>query len=539
MKRFKKITKILNKISFQHKTNFLIFLIAGGMLSIMLLAEISLFSLKYDFDMLYKKRTVPLVQLEEIKDLYKVNVYDTLFDLNQNIIKYPQAKEVISLAKQIIKKNWIKFNESLKNEPKPFFLFFTDIAQRYLFEKQNQENFKILQNSMLKNINKKMKEINNEINTILNIKKYHKTQNTTALLKKLYLNIGLSNIYLTNLINFDLKKAAFEKRRTSKIFYFTFAISLFFIVIIFIISILSSIFIMDNFKELHNSLEKKVDEKTKELQQLNKNLEIRVKKEVENNRKKDRIMFQQAKLASLGEMLQNIAHQWRQPLGSLSLIIQSFQTKNMVGKLTDEFIDQKVNDGLKIAENMSATIDDFRNFFNPDKTKKYFTIKECIEHSLELSKYLLEKKGIDVYLVSDKEMLVYSYFNELSHVFLNIIKNSEDALSKSNIMDKKIFIILKKSKEFAIISFIDNGGGIPEEIKNKIFEPYFTTKHKTSGTGVGLYMSKQIIEKHIHGVIRCENIKHKLGTHTMYNCAMFEIKIPLKELSAKSQELRA
>jgi len=138
---------------------------------------------------------------------------------------------------------------------------------------------------MLKNINKKMKEIDSEINTILAAKKQNKTQDITTLLKKLYLNIGLSNIYLTNLINFDLKKAALEKRRTSKVFYYTFAISLFFIVIIFIVSILSSVFIIDNFKELHNSLEKKVDEKTKELQQLNKNLEIRIKKEVENNRK--------------------------------------------------------------------------------------------------------------------------------------------------------------------------------------------------------------------------------------------------------------
>jgi len=535
MKRFKNVTKLLNKISFQHKTNFLIFLIAGGMLSIMILAELSLFSLKYDFDMLYKKRTVPLVQLEEIKDLYKVNIYDTLFDLKQGIIKYPQAKEVISLAKEIINKNWIKFNNSLKNKPKPFFYFFTNIAQKYLFEKQNQEDFKILQNSILKNINKKMREIDNEVNTILSIKKKNKNIDIKPLLKKLYLNIGLSNIYLTNLINFDLKKAALEKRKTSKVFYFTFEISLFFIVIIFIVSILSSIFVMDNFKELHNSLEHKVDEKTKELQKLNANLEIKIKKEVENNRKKDRIMFQQAKLASLGEMLQNIAHQWRQPLGSLSLIIQSFQTKNMVGKLTDEFIEQKVNDGLKIAENMSATIDDFRNFFNPDKIKKYFTIKECIEHSLELTKYLLEKKGINVYLISDKEMLVYSYFNELSHVFLNIIKNSEDALSKSGINDKKIFIISKKTKEFAIISFVDNAGGIPENIKNKIFEPYFTTKHKSSGTGIGLYMSKQIIEKHIQGTIKYETIKHKLGTSKLYNCAMFEIKIPLKPKDDKSE----
>ncbi len=528
MRRFKKITKLLNKISFQNKTNILIFLIAAGMLSILLLSEISLFSLKYDFDMLYKKRTVPLVQLEEIKDLYKVNIYDTLFDLQQNIIKYPQAKEVISLARQILKKNWAKFLESLKEEKKPFF-YFTYFAKKYLFEGENQNDFLILQNNMIKNINKKMKEIDEDVDKILQLYKNHKTKEAETLLKKLYLNIGLSNIYFTNLINFDLKKAAFEKRKTEKVFYFTFIVSIVFMASIFIISILFSIFLVDNFRELHNSLEKMVDEKTKELQKLNANLEKRIKKEVEDSRKKDRIMFQQAKLASLGEMLQNIAHQWRQPLGSLSLIIQSFQTKNMVGKLTDEFIEQKVKDGLKIAENMSATIDDFRDFFNPDKTKKYFTIKECIEHSLELTKYLLEKKGITVYLYAKQDMLIYSYFNELSHVFLNIIRNSEDALSKSDVDDKKIFIMVKRDRDFAIISFIDNAGGIDKSIQNKIFEPYFTTKHKSSGTGIGLYMSKQIIEKHIGGVIRYENIKHRLGSKKMYECAMFEIKIPLKE----------
>jgi len=535
MKQFKNISKLLNRVSFQNKTYFLIFLIAGGMLSIMTLAELSLFSLKYDFDTLYKKRTVPLVQLEEIKDLYNVNIYDTLFDLEQDTIKYPQAKEVISLADQIIKKNWMKFNDSLKSEQKPFFYFFNDMVQKYLLKNEVQENFKILQNSMIKNINKKMKEIDKEIKTILLLKRERKNSQMKLSLKKLYLNIGLSNIYLTNLINFNLKKAALEKRLTSKVFNLTFTISLLFIVIIFIISILSSIFIMDNFRELHNSLEKKVNKKTKELQKLNKNLEIRVRKEVENNRKKDRIMFQQAKLASLGEMLQNIAHQWRQPLGSLALIIQSFQTKNMVGKLTDEFIEKKVNEGLNIAQNMSATIDDFRNFFNPNKTKRYFTIKECIEHSLELSKYLLKKKGIEVQVFANRDILLYSYFNELSHVLLNIIKNSEDALSQKEIKEKKIFIIAKKSRGFATISIIDNGGGIPKEIKNKIFEPYFTTKHKSLGTGIGLYMSKQIVEKHMQGSIKYKNIKHKLRTKKIYDCAMFEIKIPLNNKEANNE----
>ncbi len=532
----KHFTKLLNKISFKNKTNFLIFLIAIGMLSILVLSELSLFSLKYDFDTLYKKRTVPLVQLEEIKDLYKVNIYDTLFDLQQGIIKYPQAYEVISLAKRILLKNWEKFNKSLVEIPKPFF-YFTYFAKKYLFEGENQEEFEILQNSMIKNINKKMKEIDININKILNIEKNKKSATAQKLLEKLYLNIGLSNIYFTNLINFDLKKAALEKRKTEKVFYFTFTISIIFIAVIFIFSILFSIFLIENFRELHNSLEKKVDEKTKELQKLNENLEIRIKKEVENSRKKDRIMFQQAKLASLGEMLQNIAHQWRQPLGSLSLIIQSFQTKFMVGKLTDKFIEQKVQDGLRISENMSQTIDDFRNFFNPDKAKRYFTIKECIEHSLELSKYVLKKENIKIYLYISKDMLIYGYFNELSHVFLNIINNSKDILSQRNDLDeKKILIIVKKNTNSAIISFIDNGGGIKEDIKTKVFEPYFTTKYKSSGTGIGLYMAKQIIEKHMKGKISYKSISHKFGGKKFYDCAMFEVKIPLKREENGSED---
>ncbi len=532
MKRFIQISKFLNKISFKHKTNFLIALITGGMLSIMILSEISLFSLKYDFDTLYKKRTVPLVQLEEIKDIYKVNIYDTLFDLQQNIIQYPQAIEVISLAKQILNRNWKKFKNSLTPSPKPFF-YFTYFANRYLFDGENKEEFKILQNSMMNNIDKKMKIINKNINTILILKRKKETIKSKKLLKKLYLNIGLINIYFTNLINFDLEKAANEKRKTEEIFYFTFTISIILMAFIIIFSILFSIFLMDNFTELHNSLEKKVNQKTKELQKLNENLEKKIKKEVENSRKKDMIMFQQAKLASLGEMLQNIAHQWRQPLGSLSFIIQSFQTKNMVGKLTDKFIEQKVNDGLKIAENMSATIDDFRNFFNPDKTKKYFMLRECIEHSLELSKYLLEKENISVYLYISEDMLVYGYFNELSHVFLNIINNSKDALSTKENLDKKILVVVKKNQNFAIISFIDNAGGIDEAIQSKIFEPYFTTKYKSSGTGIGLYMTKQIIETHMKGKINCKNITHKFGTNILYKCAMFEVKIPLKDKNEK------
>ena len=289
------------------------------------------------------------------------------------------------------------------------------------------------------------------------------------------------------------------------------------------------IFIINNFKQLHNSLEKKVNIKTKELQELNNYLEVKISKEVAQNRKKDIIMFQQARFASLGEMLNNIAHQWRQPLGSITMIIQSFQTKLLLGKLTQSFVDEKVKDALFLASNMSNTLDDFKNFFSPNKIKSEFSIKNCLEHSIELSKYLLIQENIEVKLSIRKNIKINSFYNELSHVFLNIISNSKDALS-SNVdkNDRIIKIIVNKYKNHLIVNILDNGGGIPQEILPKIFEPYYTTKYKSAGTGIGLYMSKQIIEKHMDGEISCKNISHKIKDQRVFNCSLFTIKIPIQ-----------
>ena len=247
------------------------------------------------------------------------------------------------------------------------------------------------------------------------------------------------------------------------------------------------------------------------------------------NRKKDIIMFQQARFASLGEMLNNIAHQWRQPLGSITMIIQSFQTKLLLGKLTQSFVDEKVKDALFLASNMSNTLDDFKNFFSPNKIKSEFSIKNCLEHSIELSKYLLIQENIEVKLSIRKNIKINSFYNELSHVFLNIISNSKDALS-SNVdkNDRIIKIIVNKYKNHLIVNILDNGGGIPQEILPKIFEPYYTTKYKSAGTGIGLYMSKQIIEKHMDGEISCKNISHKIKDQRVFNCSLFTIKIPIQ-----------
>ena len=182
---------------------------------------------------------------------------------------------------------------------------------------------------------------------------------------------------------------------------------------------------------------------------------------------------------------------------------------------------------------MSKTIDDFKNFFRPDKTKKTLSIKECICHSKQLVSHMLEKYKIQMDVNIKEDIKILGYKNELSHVCLNILNNAIDSLKKSGVKDKKILIIVKKEKRDIIISIIDNGGGIKEENLEKIFEPYFTTKLKDKGSGIGLYMAKQIIEKHMGGKIKAKNIKHRMGTDTMYKCAMFEITLPIKEQNEK------
>jgi len=524
----KKILSYFDTIAFSYKTNFLLFIISGGMVCIIFLSVISIFSLKQDFDTLFERRTKPLVQLEEIKDTYKINIYDTFYDIQHDGISYVHATEVLSLAKQLIGDGWSDYQKRIDSDfYKPSYVT-SLITSVYPITSIKEK--KILQTSIINNIEKKITVIDGLMEKILHFLKYKKTEQAFELVDKLYFEINSINIYFTSLINYDLNLAINEKRKTEKVFNIIIVISVISIVFVFLFSIVLSIIIINNFKKLHNSLELKVDLKTKELQKLNDSLEKKIKIEVTNNRKKDLIMFQQAKLASLGEMLQNIAHQWRQPLGSLTMIIQSFQTKMMHGKLTDEFVDRKVKDSLLLAKNMSNTLNDFRNFFNPDKDKTEFLLRDCLDHSLELSKYLLEKERISFTCAIKDNLKVNGFYNELSHVFLNIISNSKDALaSKDKNEDKLICIVIKKVNDFAQIIMIDNAGGIPQDVLPKVFEPYYTTKYKSAGTGIGLYMSKQIVEKHMSGTITCRNIKHKLGTDKLHDCAKFIISIPINQ----------
>ncbi len=523
----KKMLALFDKLTFTYKTSGLIFIITAGMISIILLSQISIYALKNDFDVLFEKRTKPIIKLEKIKDTYQINIFDTFFDIEQQYLTIEEADDVIILGQQLINKNWALYKYNIFNNLYKPSLVSQLIHKFFYIYSKNSENDIIIRKKIIENIDKRAFLIDKKIDLIKSL--LYKKDNKTAFkeIKQMYFEINSINIYISNLTKYDLNMAIDEKRDTQKVFNALTKILNLSIVFVFLFSIVLSILLINNFKKLHYGLEDAVNEKTKELQKLNEHLETRIKNEVANSRKKDLIMFQQSKLASLGEMLQNIAHQWRQPLGSLMMIIQAFETKNSLGKLSSEFIDAKVNDAMKLGANMSNTLDDFQNFFDPNKHKSVFYVKACIEHSLELSKYLLVKEKIKFELIIKDDLEIYGYYNELSHVILNIISNSKDVLKdiKSN---KMIKIVIKKHHDNVRIHFYDNGGGIDEKILPQIFDPYYTTKYKSAGTGIGLYMSKQIIEKHMQGSIKCKNIFYKINQEEFENCALFIIDIPIE-----------
>ncbi|MFT7005477.1 MAG: C4-dicarboxylate-specific signal transduction histidine kinase, partial [Sulfurimonas sp.] len=262
-------------------------------------------------------------------------------------------------------------------------------------------------------------------------------------------------------------------------------------------------------------LELRVQAKTKELENLNTTLEQRVQEEVLKNEEKRKVMFLQSRQASLGQMLANVAHQWRQPLTELNLTLFSMK-KAALNEDTKE-LKAFYAESKSIIKNMSETIDDFTNFFKPQKEKHPFNIGESIYEALSLLDKMLEKEMISI-KTELKELKVLGISNELTQVIINIIKNSKDAFVSNSILIREISIKTKKEEKFALIEIQDNAGGISKENVENIFEPYFTTKHQSSGTGLGLFMSKMICEKGMDGSLDVSSNK---------TTTTFSIKIPL------------
>ncbi len=236
-------------------------------------------------------------------------------------------------------------------------------------------------------------------------------------------------------------------------------------------------------------------------------LEKQIQKEIEENRQKDAVMFQQARLAQMGEMISNIAHQWRQPIAMVSAMIQNIHFKYQLGKLEADFFNKNIDDSKRLLKQMSQTITDFQNFFQPNKLKEEFYIEDSISNTIDLLNHSMEKADIQIVRSarSDLEPLL-GYPNEFAQTLLNLFSNAKDVLVENNTADNRFIHIETTSTDRSVIITIhDNAGGIPEEIIDKVFNPYFTTKEQGKGTGIGLYMSKQIIEKNMDGTLTVQN----------------------------------
>ncbi|MBF0342697.1 MAG: PAS domain S-box protein [Nitrospirae bacterium] len=246
-----------------------------------------------------------------------------------------------------------------------------------------------------------------------------------------------------------------------------------------------------------------------ELKELHKSLEQKVESGIRKIFQQQQMLVQQSKMATMGEMIGSIAHQWRQPLNALGLIIQDVEDAYEYGELDKNYIDNLIKDSITQINFMSQTIDDFRNFFKPSKEKTTFNIVKAIKEVIVMVKAMLNSKSIKVETESEEDITVTGYHNEFMQVILNMINNSKDAILENRINNDIhggiISISINKHDGIVKIEIKDNGGGIPEHVKERIFEPYFTTKGEEHGTGIGLYMSRIIIEKNMGGHLYVDN----------------------------------
>ena len=270
-------------------------------------------------------------------------------------------------------------------------------------------------------------------------------------------------------------------------------------------------------KELKN-VNSELENKTDELKILNKNLKEEVKLEVEKQQHQKQLLIQQSKLAAMGEMIGNIAHQWRQPLNALGLVIQNINLTYQMDELDNVFMNKSVNKANVLTNTMSKTIDDFRDFFNPSKTKQSFSVQEAVEKSLFLIESSFLQQKIKIITDFHDIQKVYGVQSEFSQALLNILTNARDALFINKIKTPEVKISISATTSNALLRIEDNAGGIKENIMKDIFNPYFTTKEENNGTGIGLYMSKVIIEQNLKGEISVENTNGGVA---------FIIKIPI------------
>ncbi len=274
-----------------------------------------------------------------------------------------------------------------------------------------------------------------------------------------------------------------------------------------------------------NQLGKELADKRAELLDINKNLEIKIANEVKKNIEKEHLLMKKSKLASMAELMDAVAHQWKQPLSVISITSSNLKLQNeLTGKLSTELIN-KIADSIDLqVSHLVETIDEFRKFFRPNENKERVSLKKLVKSVLEINSNLLISNQIKTVVNVDKEIKYDILQAEFKHVFINFISNAKDAFIENKIVDRKLIFSACENESNIVITVTDNAGGISEGIINTIFDANITTKENTQGTGIGLYMSKQIVEK-LNGIITVENIEFNTNENKQKG-AKFKIILP-------------
>jgi len=260
-------------------------------------------------------------------------------------------------------------------------------------------------------------------------------------------------------------------------------------------------------QQAYAELEQRVTDRTEALSRALAELQAQTDarlRVVEELREKERMLAQQSRQAAMGEMIGNIAHQWRQPLNALGLTVQQLSLFYQLGEFNKEVLDTGVRKSMTLIKHMSRTIDDFRDFFSPDKEMAEFKIHLAVAKTMDLVKDSLTERRIAVEIVCQDEPVANGFPHEYSQVLLNILINARDAFDTRRPETPRIRIVVGDGSGRAVMTITDNAGGIPSAILDNIFDPYFSTKG-VQGTGIGLYMSKTIIERNMHGSLSVRN----------------------------------
>ncbi len=532
MQWFSRLLEALRAMSVARKTTLLFMILVTGMLFVGSFAHLGLSRMKYEFDILYNKYTVPMTKLESLKDVYTVNILDTLREIEGNEIGVRDGRRVIELAQDLVHRSWREYKASLEIDESDWIV---QIFRNWGLAPQATKEAMppTIKDDLIFRTDERILRVEAILEAMFDHFDAYETEEAFALLREsLYPAIHSVNIHLTQIIQFSLEAANAGKFRTERVYVSTFEWIIVGVVLAIIVAALFAAIILQHMRSLYANLEKTVEEKTKELVLLNQGLEKRVAYEIEQSRQKDEIMYRQSRLAAMGEMIGNIAHQWRQPLNALALLIQSFQTKQMHGKLDEAFVDAQVAEGLLLANSMSKTIDDFRHYFHAGREKQVFDLCENINQTVSMMRNLYAKDAIEMVLTCKGPCEAFGFPNEFSQVVMNLLSNAKDALNKVE-GERFIAIEIDQKEGTNLVRVIDNGGGIPKKVLERMFEPYFTTKHQATGTGIGLYMSKQIIENQMHGSICASNTTYRFKEKVYKGCANIEIEIPTGEMLQK------